>query len=1285
MATLVLQTVGAIAGQFLGGPIGAAIGQTIGAVAGNAIDQRLFGPQARDTSGPRLTSLAGLGSTEGAALPRVYGRARIGGQMIWATRFLESTTSSGGGKGGSGGGGVQTSYYYYANFAIGLCEGPIADVRRIWADGKEIDQTSFNIRVYQGDETQEADPLIVAKEGADNAPAYRGLAYVVFEGMALADFGNRVPQLSFEVVRPPAGLPAMLRAVDVIPGAGEFAYEPGARMQPGQAFAAASAENRHNLVAESDWLASMDSLQAVCPAVTSASLVVTWFGDDLRAGQCKIQPRVERRNKVVSGAQWSVASLTRAQALEASQIDGKPAYGGTPSDSSVKAAIADLKARGLSVVFYPFVMMDVPADNGRADPWTGAPSQPAYPWRGRIVCDPAPGREGSVDATAAAGAQVASFFGSANPLAGEWSYRRFILHYARLCAQAGGVDAFLIGSELVSLTRVRSAAGVYPAANALATLAADVKAILGPGTKVSYAADWTEYGAHVLEGGAQVCFPLDVVWSSPAVDFIGVDLWAPLSDWRDGAAHLDAAEAPSIHDRAYLRARVAAGEAFDWYYASPAARVAQARTLITDGAYGKPWTFRQKDLVGWWSNAHVARVAGVETAATGWAPRSKPIWLTEIGCPAVDRGANAPNVFPDPKSSESGLPYFSRGFRDDLMQTRALEAILSRFDPAQEGFVEAWNPVSPVYGGRMVDPARVFAWAWDARPFPAFPTQAEAWSDAPQWQTGHWLNGRLEGAPLDRLLAAICGDGAQGPASAQIDAFLDGYVIERPMSPRAALEPLASFFAFDPIVSGGAIRFQGRGAKAPVVLGEDDLAPREGGELVTLTRGQESELPQRIAVTFWDGESDYRTATVQSRRLEAGSRREKVTDVALVTTRAEAQRRCEIWLQDVWAGRETASFDIRPGRLALEVGDVAQLDCDGAPRLFRIERIVDGARREIEARAVQPAIYDHPPAIVAGGTVAVLRTHGPPLVHVLDLAMVRQQPVGLQHIAVYADPWPRNMALWRAEGGGFSFVSMVEQAAMVGETLDALGPGVVSRFDDANTLTVRMARGSLASVDPVQALAGRTAMAVRGDDGEWEVFSFANADLVAAQTWRLSHLLRGLGGQDALAARTIPAGAPVVLLDSALVALTADLELIGAPQTYRIGPAGQGHGGPAVTEIVASARDLALKPYAPVRPRARRTLAGVEISFVRRGRLDADGWTTVEAPLGEASEAYEIEVLAGAVLKRVLTCQQTLRIYASADELADFGAPQTQLRLRIFQMSALVGRGFARDVIVPID
>ena len=71
-------------------------------------------------------------------------------------------------------------------------------------------------------------------------------------------------------------------------------------------------------------------------------------------------------------------------------------------------------------------------------------------------------------------------------------------------------------------------------------------------------------------------------------------------------------------------------------------------------------------------------------APTAWVPQGKPIWLTEVGCPAVDKGANQPSVFPDAKSASGGYPHFSSGRRDDLIQRRYLEAIVSAFSAADE-------------------------------------------------------------------------------------------------------------------------------------------------------------------------------------------------------------------------------------------------------------------------------------------------------------------------------------------------------------------------------------------------------------------------------------------------------------------------------------------------------------------------------------------------------------------------------------------------------------------------
>src|SRR5690606_9796047 len=116
------------------------------------------------------------------------------------------------------------NYAYHANFALGLCEGPIALIRRVWADGRELDLETLEMRIYRGTARQLPDPLIEAKQGPGRAPAWRGLAYVVFERLPLDDFGNRIPAFQFEVVRPVGKLETAIEAVALIPGSTEHGY-----------------------------------------------------------------------------------------------------------------------------------------------------------------------------------------------------------------------------------------------------------------------------------------------------------------------------------------------------------------------------------------------------------------------------------------------------------------------------------------------------------------------------------------------------------------------------------------------------------------------------------------------------------------------------------------------------------------------------------------------------------------------------------------------------------------------------------------------------------------------------------------------------------------------------------------------------------------------------------------------------------------------------------------------------------------------------------------------------
>ena len=1313
MATIVLSTIGGAVGGALGGPFGAAIGQALGAAAGAYIDSAIVNALTPpvQAQGPRLKELQVQASTEGAPIPRIYGRVRLAGQIIWATRLEEEvrTQTSGGGKGG--GPKVQTTTYaYYANLAIALCEGPIARIERIWADGKPLDVEADGItmRFYPGSETQAPDPLIAAKEGADNAPAYRGVAYVVFERLALERFGNRIPQFSFELVRPVDDVADKVRAVNIIPGAGEFFCDPQVITHAGAPGTAAT-ENAHATEKRSDWRTSIDQLQAAAPNLDAAALVVSWFGDDLRCGQCTIRPKVEVPAKDTTPESWRVAGLSRAQAQTVSLHAGKPAFGGTPSDNAVIRAIRDLAARGLKPVLYPFVMMDIPVGNGLPDPY-GSAEQPAYPWRGRITCDPAPGRPGSPDKTAAVNNQLNAFIGTAQPsdfsLNGdeviytgpnEWSYRRFILHYAWLAKAAGGLEAFLIGSELRGLTWLRDGPGSYPFVQALKQLAADVKGILGPSVKVSYAADWSEwFGHHPQDGSNDVYFHLDPLWSDANVDFIGIDNYMPLSDWRAGMDHLDAQDgAKSIYDQEYLKANIAGGEGYDWYYASDADRDAQVRTPITDGAHNKPWVFRYKDILNWWQNPHYDRPGGTESATpTAWQPQSKPIWFTEAGCPALDKGANQPNVFFDPKSSESALPYFSSGRRDDAMQKAYMRAMLDYWSTPG-----AHNPVSSVYGGRMVEASRIFFWAWDARPYPWYPALADVWSDADAYEYGHWLNGRLDAVSVETLIAAILDDWsfpANRRAIEATGAQVTGYVLDKPMSARAAIEPLLAAFALDALESGGKLAIRRRQRRAAVSIAADevvDTGPQT--PLFETTRAEAAEVPQAITFTSLEEARDHAQTALHLRATAEGSvvatgtadsGREPSLHVTLPASlpQAVAGGHAAVLLRLARSGRERLSLALGPRHLALEPGDVVTFD----ERSWRIEHIAEeGLVRRLDAVA-HDALALEPPPWPGRRLRAATRAPLPaPLTLLLDIPRLKDAHVAEHpYAAAFSRPWPAGVALKKL-GGAEAII--LDTPATIGELLDDLPAGLPWLYQRGVSVRVRLYRGTLASVTEEDLFAGANAAAI-GDaaSGVYEVVQFRDAVLEAADTWRLSMFLRGQRGSEPELA-TWPAGSRFVLLDGAL----KQADMIGVPDigltlTLRSGPASRDEADATWKSFDAPFVGRALRPLHPVHLRARKLANGdIRFNWVRRSRLPeaADAWGVGEAPLAEAAERYLLRIVDGATVKREQETTAPEFLWTAAQQAADFpsGLPPA-LTVRVAQVSEMFGPGAWQEEVIHV-
>lgn len=800
------------------------------------------------------------------------------------------------------------------------------------------------------------------------------------------------------------------------------------------------------------------------------------------------------------------------------------------------------------------------------------------------------------------------------------------------------------------------------------TLAADVRAIVGGETRITYAADWSEYhGYQPADAPGDRLFHLDPLWASAAIDAVGIDNYMPLSDWRDGDAHADAANWDSPYDLTYLRANIAGGEGFDWYYASDADRIDGLRSPIADGAYGEPWIWRCKDLVGWWSNPHHERIGGVRAAVpTGWVPEGKPIWFTELGCGAVDKGANQPNIFGDPKSAESGRPYFSSGAPDAPQQRQFLRAHLSHWADT------TGNPLSSVYGGRMLDTGGIYLWAWDARPYPAFPGDAATWSDAPNHATGHWLTGRLGAVASDELLRAIGAD--YGVVLDEVEALpplIHGMLVEGIVSCRDAMAPVLA-------ATGGSLRDTPSGlavgrvkARLTAGVGKAEVVTADG-VLTIRRRPDPSEEIGQVALSYPDRERSYLAGSVAAMRVGGGAATGQST--RLVLDLAGARRAAERMLLDHAVQRDQLELALPPSHAGLEVSDAIAVEGQGDGP-FEVTEIRDGEARRILARAIPPVLEA---AIVSGRPPAAALAAVPRSIPVIAAAHLPPDPAtpGQSRllVAAAANPWPGEVTI-NDEATGTIVARLMRHCAL-GELDAPMGTGQIFTWDENTELSVRLYSGHLSSKDDGVVLAGGNRLAVETDSGGWEVVAFASAGLVSPGLYRLRRLLRGqMGTGDAVGAAA--AGSRVVVLDERPLLLSVPPQWLGETRALRA------YAGPSDPAGVGFSADLGLGPILPLAPvhlSAQRKAGGdIGLGWIRRSRADTESWALSEAPLDHFPEAYALTILDGAVPVRTIETAAPGVTYAAAEQTADFGSLPATFTFRVAQVSPVFGAGHAKE------
>ena len=437
-------------------------------------------------------------------------------------------------------------------------------------------------------------------------------------------------------------------------------------------------------------------------------------------------------------------------------------------------------------------------------------------------------------------------------------------------------------------------------------------------------------------------------------------------------------------------------------------------------------------------------------------------------------------------------------------------------------------------------------------------------------------------------------------------------------------------------------------------------------------------------------DEDYDAVIVEGLRITFTAARIASESFAVAVPPEKAERRCRRALIGTWAGRESAVFKLPLCRLGLDPCDVIHLDHDGRLTEFRLISVGDAGARSIEARRQDRAVYDLPPGEARAATVARPVTFGVPEVLFLDLPQLSDSiPAHQPLIAADAQPWPGEMAVFRSPAlDGFSLLTTFGQRAKIGTLAADFYAGPVSRFDLGNALVIDLASGALQSVTDIALFAGGNVLAVEATPGQWEIVQAGSVELIAPSRYRLTRLLRGQRGTELAIGNPALAGARVVILDTTITPLPVAQADIGLPWNWRFGPASRPVSDASYAAAVFTPTGIGLRPFSVGQVeqpwRTARNPGDLTIRWIRRSRaLAADSWEAAEVPLAEDSEAYAVEILDGGAVKRTLTTATTSVLYTAAQQTADWGAPlgpSQSLAIRLYQLSALIGRGAGRSV-----
>lgn len=545
---------------------------------------------------------------------------------------------------------------------------------------------------------------------------------------------------------------------------------------------------------------------------------------------------------------------------------------------------------------------------------------------------------------------------------------------------------------------------------------------------------------------------------------------------------------------------------------------------------------------------------------------------------------------------------------------------------------------------------------------------------------------KSNGVSLASIVKKICSRAGLADGEIDVSELTDkvyGYKLAAIASARDNLNPLMLSHFFDGYCDGEKVRFRKRGSDPVTFIPYGDLAARAGNDTeparLTITRQMESEMPQKVTVNFSDFKNGYEIGSESASRVTTTSKQQEVVEIPVSITHSKAAQLADIVMRMAYIERHKFSFSCSRAYSYLEPTDVIEVENEeGYVYRVRLTHKDDSSGILAFQAVSEDGAYSS--YATAFETIANngIPSSGPTGMEVLDIPMLydtHDDPGFYAALTSPAKSWPGALVVTSLDRTDYSTTGIsADQSAVIGKCDTKLGDwkgGPV--FDKSNTFDVTLEVGQLESKARNLILNGSN-LAIVGN----EIIQFMSAELVGEKTYRLSNLLRGLRGTEQHIGTHAVNDRFILVARTGFVRIPAIATYIGTKRYYKAVTKGGKLGSAETIEVTNTAAGL--KPLAPVLLGGGFPSTGksdLVMRWQRRSRVDSTMRNNVGVALGEASEKYMVEIYKDSAVKRTIATNADSCTYTEVMQIEDFGSPQSEIDVRVYQISDVVGKGFA--------